>query len=345
MFLSYGLLREVRLRGNEALGTLPRLSLPHDCSCTSSCFPSFSRSISLVIGCHGRVPARCVDSAHARPGVDSYHSYVLLQLCFTVGIPAVVTIFLLFWHAVRASARSCASLRHSGYSTFSRPLRLAQGLGQPGLLRATILGQVVFYGASALCFYEISASLACFWSPALCDTRPLFLQQAGCFTAWIRSRGSASTGAQKRPRRHRSRADGGVACRILFIFGFSVVFPTFIYRSIVAPLSVRVRRLIVLHEPPCSAACIVPWHSHRLRQAACVLAPAVRTWRKRLQQADHAVRCARAIIGLPPSLRLAGCSLIVHPAICETALCILRNFARQVRTTRAPRTNAQYASG
>ena len=58
----------------------------------------------------------------------------------------------------------------------------------------------------------------------------------------------------------------------------------------------------------------------------------VRTRRQRVQQADHAV-CEPQFIApsLPSLTRVSWRSLVVHPAICETALCILRNFARQVR--------------
>ncbi len=40
----------------------------------------------------------------------------------------------------------------------------AQGLGQPGQLRATIMGQAVFYGLTTACFIEISALDTAEWA-------------------------------------------------------------------------------------------------------------------------------------------------------------------------------------
>ena len=79
----------------------------------------------------------------------------LLQLCFTLGVPLSVALFLFVWHAVRGQPQgSCMLKPEQCLRLRTRP----QGLGQPGLLRATVMGQAVYYGLSTLCFVQISAS-------------------------------------------------------------------------------------------------------------------------------------------------------------------------------------------
>lgn len=49
------------------------------------------------------------------------------------------------------------------------------------------------------------------------------------------------------------------------------------------------------------------------------------------------MRCGATVLCWQPAVpHLSWRSLVVHPAICETALCILRNFARQVRDAASP---------
>ena len=66
----------------------------------------------------------------------------LLQLCFTLGVPLSVALFLFVWHAVRGQPQGSCMLKPE------QCLRL----------RATVMGQAVYYGLSTLCFVQISAS-------------------------------------------------------------------------------------------------------------------------------------------------------------------------------------------
>jgi hypothetical protein len=55
-----------------------------------------------------------------------------LQFFFTHTLPLLLVAFMILWHA---------------------------GLGQPGVLRATIMGQIVFYSSTFLCYIEVSRLL------------------------------------------------------------------------------------------------------------------------------------------------------------------------------------------
>ena len=76
-------------------------------SCMSSCCQSYLRSTSSEIGLHGLAGVRCArDDRGLLAAWRRAQPASFSQLCFTVGIPVVVTVFLFFWHAVRASCLS-----------------------------------------------------------------------------------------------------------------------------------------------------------------------------------------------------------------------------------------------
>lgn len=118
----------------------------------SSCFLSYLRLTSLETGLHGLAGVRCARGERgmlAMAPSSARVSFVAVLHHSDSSRGYRVPVFL-------ACGADHARLASHGI-LFENACACAQGLGQPGLLRATILGQVVFYGASTACFVEISA--------------------------------------------------------------------------------------------------------------------------------------------------------------------------------------------